>query len=202
MSKLYIVYIKTEDNDRFPLPYIDDRDLEIRSANNKYIGYAYTTSKRMIENFKNDRKDDRFLIRKHEYEPEELNVFENLYKTLKLSVYNIDCGTSDEQCQVLLTKFEYDFISDSSAIDVDVAECVLSDYKLFNNEFICALDRLFYCNNHVYWADVSEDEYIYADDLYSYMLTVENSISGAIGIVFRNNELGILTTVFGPLFKR
>lgn len=202
MTKIYMVYIKYDEKIEGIIPYLSKQYLSYTTnSGNKYIAYAYTSKKKIIEKFKETRNMKKFIIVENEYTDNEINKFEKIHYKLKLGYFDVIYGMQ-QKCSLLLTEHEYTYACDDGYYLEELIDCCVWDYRTFKREYIEALDILLYCSTHLgyYDEDDSTGEIISHNQSYG-IYTVETNLPRGRYIRPQTNELNVLVSAFSKLFN-
>lgn len=153
-----------------------------RATNSKIALYAITDDKYKAKEF--EKFHDMSLFRKivhkmskQEYEDYKKSDLSKDYTHDRLELEYYPSGGYDN-VSILLTSEEYNAIQDSvmSEIENMMYEYCNTNYHIFKDKYIEALDVLLYCTHHVSMYSVDEDEVSSVGEaFYGYGITVENA---------------------------
>lgn len=151
--KLYLIYAIIPSNVfSTRIKYLIDNVKDFKTQGNNRVGlYAWTTSKKILEEFLEGRDHDIYKVIKKEFmDDEDIDKFKSVYNTLELHLYhynNKHSETSGKGIDIVTTKSEYV----NSVLDLEAnitgfgyPTFALFDYSDFNQELKTALEILNY----------------------------------------------------------
>ena len=190
---IYMIYIKTD--------YIDKLSNYYAST---YISkshlYAYTTSKKYIKRFKEERNMDAFVIIKNKCNDDASYKYFKMNEGCNIELNNYDFACDGTNVSILTTAYERDYIAQTYLDDVIITlRFKLSNftYDIFKYDIIMLLDKLFV----TYFKDsgsLDGDIISECEDNYDQGILP----AGTMNLRHRPNVISIINYGFGALFKK
>lgn len=204
MKKVYLVYAKIKEDDflsRMRYLLYNKYAFKKNDTNDDYMGlYAWSTDKTIIDEFLSIRNNDIYIIKTKKMDYEEYDEFRRNYSTEKMKIYMyelLSIENKSTEIQIASTKNEYDTITmDGEENMFQWSPEFKTDYIIFNDEIIDALDIVAYTTVHDMNWSIYEDRADYASNMVSYGLTVNSHKY----IPFYNNTAMMLMYIFKPMF--
>lgn len=210
--KVYGIYaiIPTEvfENRMSKLVY-DKNKFRLSKNENYYYGlYAWTTKKKVVEEFLYIRNKDMYKVKEIKIPKEDERDFKLEFKFEELAYYNYKVGKEEYEVLTTLNEFTESCDNRSENLDELLYEKItndVADYEILKKDLIKALDIIGYTtyydiecggNPEVTTDEEANDRLALASDSKSYNQTVY----GRRYIDFTENEFEALLYIYEPMF--
>lgn len=210
--KVYGIYaiIPTEvfENRMSKLVY-DKNKFRLSKNENYYYGlYAWTTKKKVVEEFLYIRNKDMYKVKEIKIPKEDERDFKLEFKFEELAYYNYKVGKEEYEVLTTLNEFTESCDNRSENLDELLYEEItndVADYEILKKDLIKALDIIGYTtyydiecggNPEVTTDEEANDRLALASDSKSYNQTVY----GRRYIDFTENEFEALLYIYEPMF--